>query len=169
MAVSEQTMTPLMQRVKLQADLLVPLLRRLREELGADRANELVYPVLRQEVRNWTSGLAEGDCGNPVENWQQASDALGALFEGDVEVKVVRQDDRALDVDVTACRYAEFFRQLGEPELGTILTCELDDHIADQFAPDVRLSRSETIMHGAAICPFRFKFATKQSNPLPKA
>jgi hypothetical protein len=146
MAVSEQTMTPLMQRVKLQADLLVPLLRRLREELGA-----------------------EGDCGNPVENWQQASDALGALFEGDVEVKVVRQDDRALDVDVTACRYAEFFRQLGEPELGTILTCELDDHIADQFAPDVRLSRSETIMHGAAICPFRFKFATKQSNPLPKA
>ena len=31
---------------------------------------------------------------------------------------------------MTSCRFAEFFRALGEPELGALLICEADDDIA---------------------------------------
>ena len=43
--------TPYMQRVKSQTDVLVPLLKHLRAELGAAKANALVYPVLRNYMK----------------------------------------------------------------------------------------------------------------------
>ena len=39
----------LLDRVKIQSELLVPLLKDLREELGEDVANELVYKSLRKQ------------------------------------------------------------------------------------------------------------------------
>ena len=81
-----------------------------------------------------------------------------ASFKGDVDMDVLRADDQHLEVNVTGCRYADFFRQLGEPELGAILTCEMDDHIAELSAPAVKLSLTDTIMKGGTHCPFRYKF-----------
>ena len=45
-------------------------------------------------------------------------------------VEIRRHDEEALDIDVTRCRFAEFFRALGEPELGALLICETDFDIA---------------------------------------
>ena len=38
-------------------------------------------------------------------------------------VKMRRHDKEALEFDITHCRFAEFFRALGEPELGALLIC----------------------------------------------
>lgn len=150
--------TPLMRRVKMQAEVLVPLLHHLRAELGVERANDLVYPVLRRMTKEWIEELASSDSEDPIENFQKTSELHLAYFEGDVDMDVLRADDQRLDVDVTGCRYADFFRQLDEPELGAILTCEMDDHIAELSAPAVELSRTDTIMKGGARCPFRYRF-----------
>jgi len=160
MATADEALTPLMQRVRAQAEVLVPLLRQLRAKLGPEAANALVYPVLRMQIKSWTAQLAVHDPDDPVGSWQKAVAAFDPLFAGDVDVAVVRQEDKVLDVDVTGCRYADFFRRIGEPELGTILVCELDNHIAARSAPAVALSRSGTIMTGAAICPFHYRFKT---------
>lgn len=150
-----------MQRVKLQAEVLVPVLRHLRAELGESAANALIFPVIRARMKTWIAELASSSTGNPIEDWQTTSDRLEALFQGDVDWTVVEHDEDRLHFDVTACRFADFFRQLGEPELGAILTCELDDHIAALFAPAVRFSRPETIMKGASLCPFRYRFGSR--------
>jgi hypothetical protein len=153
-----ETLTPLMQRVKAQAEVLVPLLHHLRSELGKDTANELVYGALRDSVRKWTSDMASSDSDDPIENWRKTSDTLEAQFDGDVDYEVLRHDAKAFDFNVTGCRYADFFRQLDEPELGAILTCEVDDHIAELSASAVSLSRQNTLMKGGANCPFRYQF-----------
>ena len=154
----DETPTPLMQRVKAQAEVLVPLLHHLRAELGEDRANDLVYPALRDYVRKWTSDMASFDFDDPIENWRKTSETLEAQFEGDVDYEVLRDDAEGMDFNVTGCRYADFFRQLNEPELGAILTCEVDDHIAELSAPAVSLSRPNTMMKGGVNCPFRYQF-----------
>src|SRR5262249_37328325 len=41
-----------------------------------------------------------------------------------------RHDKEALEFDITRCRYAEFFRALGEPELGALLICETNFALA---------------------------------------
>jgi hypothetical protein len=151
--------TPLMQRVKQQTEVLLPLLRHLRAELGTERANDLVYPVLRRMTRQWIAEFASSESDDPIENFQKTSELHLATFEGDVDMDVLKADDQGLDVNVTGCRYADFFRQLGEPELGAILTCEMDHHIADLSAPAVSLSVQDTIMKGGTHCPFRYRFS----------
>ncbi len=47
-----KTLSTLMQRVKAQTEVLMPLLRRLRAELGEEKANALVYPALRDYSKN---------------------------------------------------------------------------------------------------------------------
>ena len=37
-------------------------------------------------------------------------------------------------IDVTGCRYAEFYKELGEPELGFLLVCTADFAVAEDLA-----------------------------------
>ena len=151
-------LTPFMQRVRSQAEVLVPLLRHLRAELGEAKANELVYPALRDAMKRWIAEIASSDSDNPIENFKKTSDIFEAMYDGDVEYETLRDDDDRWDLNMSGCRYADFFRQLDEPELGTILVCEMDDHIADLAAPAVKMSRTQTIMKGGTHCPFRYRF-----------
>ena len=59
--------------------------------------------------------------------------------------------DGAADSQWTSCRFAEFFRALGEPELGALLVCEAGIDIAAAGGDEVTFSRSQTLM--------RYKFA----------
>ena len=61
------------------------------------------------------------------------------------------------EIDVTGCRYAEFYKELGEPELGFLLVCGADFTTAEGFGPDIKLTRTQTIMQGASHCDFRYK------------
>ena len=144
--------------MKTQTDVLVPLLRHLRTELGEEKANSLVYPALRKYMKKWISEFASNESDDPIQNFFKTSDMLEEKFEGDVNYDVLKNDDEVLDLNVIRCRYAQFFRQLGEPELGAILVCEADDHIADLSAPAVIFSRTNTMMKGGTHCPFRYKF-----------
>ena len=153
-----EALTPFMQRVRSQVEVLVPLLRHLRAELGEVKANELVYPALREAMKKWIVEIASSDSDNPVENFKRTSDTFETMYDGDVEYETLRDDDERWDLDMYACRYADLFRQLDEPELGTILVCEMDDHIADLAAPAVKMSRTQTIMKGGTHCPFRYRF-----------
>ena len=92
--------TPLMQRVKLQSEVLVPLLRHLRAELGSEKANALVYPVLRRCTKEWVTQLASSESENPVENFHRTSEMHSANYEGDVDREILKADSEHLDVDV---------------------------------------------------------------------
>ena len=104
-----EALTPFMRRVRSQAEVLVPLLRHLRAELGEAKANELVYPALRDAMKKWIAELASSDSDNPVENFRKTSDVFEAMYDGDVEYETLRDDGERWDFDVSGCRYADFF------------------------------------------------------------
>ena len=62
----------------------------------------------------------------------------------------------AYEINVTRCRYAQFYKELGAPELGFLLVCSADFPMAEGFGPDVKLTRTQTIMQGASYCDFRY-------------
>jgi hypothetical protein len=86
---------------------------------------------------------------------------LGEVSGREVEVELLRQDNEVLDIDVTRCRFAEFFRALGEAELGALLICAADFDIAAAGEGEVSLERAQTIMQGAPSCTFRYKFSPR--------
>ncbi|MBT5432093.1 MAG: L-2-amino-thiazoline-4-carboxylic acid hydrolase [Alphaproteobacteria bacterium] len=156
----EETTTPDMRRVHAQVEVLVPLLKRLREKLGEEEANALIYPVIRESMKDWAATLLATGSGDLLKDFASHSDALEAMYEVDVAYDTLKNDETVYEFNITGCRYAEFFRQLGEPELGTMLVCEMDDHIADLSVPAVEMTRKDTMMKGGSHCPFRYRFDT---------
>ena len=155
----------LLDKTRMQAQVLVPVLRALRAELGKDKADAIVKHALRDWSKQLFAAIADGIEGSPRRKWAAIQKPWGEISGKEVEVEVLRHDREALDIDVTRCRFAEFFRALGEPELGALLIYEVDFDIATVGAGEVSLERAQTIMQGAPSCTFRYKFAPRQFFP----
>jgi L-2-amino-thiazoline-4-carboxylic acid hydrolase len=144
------------QQAKIQAQVLVPLVKALQAEFGEERANALVRKALGDIYRRYGE-----------EFWRAKSEKnLGKIMasvfttyarEDALDYRVIEQSQDAFEIDVTGCRYAEFYRELGEPELGFLLVCGADFPTAEGFGPDIKLTRTQTIMQGASHCDFRYK------------
>jgi predicted ArsR family transcriptional regulator len=143
--------------VKIQARVLLPVLRALRKELGTERANQLIADALRGWSREIYQRVGAQLPGRPAEKFDALLGAVMPKIGTDVDFEPLRQTSEHWDLNVTGCRYADFFRELGEPELGALLLCEQDFHVTEQVAnPDVKLERTQTIMKGAKYCDFRY-------------
>lgn len=151
----------LLDKTRIQAQVLVPVLRALRTELGKDKADAVVKQALRDWSQQLFASIGDGIEGSPRRKWATIQSVWGEVSGREVEVEVLRQDKEALDMDVTHCRFAEFFRALGEPDLGALLICETDFDIAAVGGSEVGLERTQTIMRGAPSCTFRYRFAPR--------
>ena len=151
----------LLDKTRVQAQVLVPVLRALRTELGKDKAEAIVKQALRDWSKQLFAAIGDSIEGSPRRKWAAIQSVFGEVSGREVEVEILRHDEEALELDVTRCRFAEFFRALGEPELGALLICEADFDIASVGDGAVSLERAQTIMRGAPSCTFRYKFAPR--------
>jgi hypothetical protein len=147
---------PLIERARIQAQVLVPLLKALQAELGEERANAIVRKALGELYRQfgeefWRARKSQ-DVGDNMASAFKTFAAGNAL-----DYDVIKRTPDAFEVNVTACRYARFYQELGVPELGFLLVCSADFTMADGYDPDVRLTRTQTIMQGASHCDFRYR------------
>jgi predicted ArsR family transcriptional regulator len=151
----------LLDKTRMQAQVLVPVLRALRAEMGKDKADAIVRQALRDWSKQLFAAVGENIEGSPRRKWATMQSALNDVSAPEVESEIVRQDKETLDIDVTHCRFAEFFRALGEPELGALLICATDFDIVSASGGEVSLERAQTLMQGAPSCTFRYKFAPR--------
>ncbi len=148
----------LFDEVKIQTQVLMPVLSALRARFGKDKADTLIRQPLRDWVRSVYHRIGEQKPGNARQKWEGVWDELRPRIGDVVTREFIRDDDEAREYNVTRCKFAEFFIALGEPELGEILLCDYDYYIAEVGAPAVELTRTQTIMKGAAYCDFRYRF-----------
>ena len=147
---------PFLDRVKIQAEVLVPLARAMRETLGQETAD----PILREMVGGWARGIgatlaAQSTATDPL---RKMADGLPFFAAGDaIDVENVSLGETELRFDVTGCRYAAFFKAFDAADLGYLLVCAMDYPLAEGVSPDLALERSQTIMGGADHCDFCFK------------
>lgn len=148
------------EQAKIQAQVLVPLVKALQAELGEARANALVRKALGDLYRGFgeefwkakSQGESEADLGKAV------SSAFKTYSRDDaLAYDVIEESHDAFAFDVKRCAYAEFYKALGEPELGFLLICTADFATAEGFGPDIKLARTQTIMQGASHCDFRYR------------
>jgi hypothetical protein len=146
---------PVIEQVKIQAQVLVPLVKALQAELGEDRANAITRKALgglyRRLGERWWRAQRERSFGEKMASAFTMFAAADAL-----DYHVVEESDDTFEVAVTGCRYAQFYKELGVPELGFLLVCGADFPMAEGFGPDVELTRTRTIMQGADHCDFRY-------------
>ena len=149
--------SPLLERVKIQAQVLVPVLRAFREAMGAERANQIAWQAMAEWRKQVTRELHAGFEGTPLERWRAGVEAGMPQIGDAVDIEMLAATPEKVELDVTGCRFAEFFRALGEPELGFALLCSMDDTAAEEIGGDqVRFTRTSTIMQGGTRCDFRY-------------
>jgi L-2-amino-thiazoline-4-carboxylic acid hydrolase len=146
---------PLIEQIKIQAQVLVPLIKTLRAELGEERANTIVRKALADLYRKFGEKWwrAKGGC----DLGETMASAFNRFAAGDaLDYEVIRKTPDGFDINITGCRYANFYKEIGAPELGFLLVCSADFSMAEGFGPDVQLTRTQTIMQGASHCDFRY-------------
>ena len=146
---------PLIEQIKIQAQVVVPVIKALEAELGAERAHAIVRQALGAHFRalgeRWWRAQGAGNFGDKLAASFQQFAAADAL-----DYEVLQQTENAFDVNVTGCRYARFYQALGVPELGFLLVCSADITMAAGSGAGMQLTRTQTIMQGAAHCDFRY-------------
>ena len=150
---------PVIQQMQAVADALIPVVRAFRAEIGQERADA----IAAQGLAEWRRALARRAggqvVGEPRERWEKMAGDVLEKTAGSIVVEDLQQTPDALRFTVTGCRFADLFRQLGEPELGYALLCAYDHTLVEEIAPgDVELTRTDTIMRGAPRCDFRYRF-----------
>jgi predicted ArsR family transcriptional regulator len=148
-------------KTRIQAQVLVPVMRALRAELGKDRADAIVKQALRDWSKQMFDAIGAGIEATPRRKWSAMQGHMNDVSGPSVEFEPQRKDKEVLEFDVTRCQFAEFFRALDEPELGALLACQTDFDIAAASGDEVTLERNQTIMQGAASCTFRYRFAPR--------
>ena len=153
---------PLIDQVRIQAQVLVPLVKTLRAELGEERAHTIVRQALSDLYRKfgekWWRAQGGRDLGATM------ALAFDRFAAGDaLDYQVLRKAPDRFDLNVTGCRYAEFYKAIGAPEIGFLLVCSADFTMAEGFGPDVQLRRTQTIMQGASHCDFRYALKEREN------
>jgi hypothetical protein len=144
---------PYLERVKIQAEILIPLFRLLRREFGDDKACELVRAAVAEYAGalGRATGTGEESSLTKIRRLMPAFTAGGAL-----DIDPVRDTATDLEFKVRGCRYAEYFQSIGEPLLGAMLTCEIDPPLTAAIGADLNLARTQTILTGGSHCDFHW-------------
>lgn len=161
----------LLERRRIEAEFAKGIFEILAEETSKERAAEILSKaIIRLAIRAGETFAAQlkrepeaaksgtDPAGSPADLDLLAYADILALWQQDgalaIDLKV--KEKNRLEFDVTRCRYAEMYRQLGIPELGRLLSCNRDGAFCQGFNPAIRLTREKTIMDGADHCDFRF-------------
>lgn len=76
--------------------------------------------------------------------------------DGALEIEVLQADDETFNFDVTRCKYAENYKQMGLGAIGHLMSCNRDGTFCQGYDPRITLERLDTIMNGASRCTFRY-------------
>jgi L-2-amino-thiazoline-4-carboxylic acid hydrolase len=153
----ERVKLPLLQQREIEARIVGPLVRAFGEEVGRERAVEIVAGVIRELARESGAELARVLGEHSLEAFARSLDRWRE--NGALEIDILEQSPERLSFNVTRCHYAEMYRALGLADLGASLSCQRDFALAQGFNPDIELTRTQTIMGGAPFCDFRFRRA----------
>jgi hypothetical protein len=77
---------------------------------------------------------------------------------GALERDIVEQCGTRYRFNVTRCKYAEMYRDMGLGEIGHLLSCQRDGTFCEGYDPRIKLKRTQTIMQGASHCDFDYTF-----------
>ena len=139
----------ILEAVKIQARAVIPIVKALEREVGRERAFAIVGSAIADDYAQRQSKRI------PVKNLHPRSGRSANVFP--VESHVVEDSETTFGVDMTKCQFAEYFRSIGEPEIGALLTCGVDFANEALQRPDWTFTRTQTLMQGAPHCDFRWR------------
>ena len=140
---------PILEAIKVQSRVVIPIVKALEQEIGKERAHAIVGRAIAN------SYVAYRQRRGFEPNTHPRSEDDGPAFP--VEREVVEDTEQSYGHNITGCAFADYFRGIGEPEIGALMTCGVDFAGEALMRPDWDFNRTQTRMQGAPYCDFRWR------------
>jgi len=142
-------------RREIEARILGPVIFAFIKEVGKERALQILEPIIQSLARESGRQLAKWMGGNSLEAFARGMDLW--TREDALRMDIIEQNPRRFAFNVTRCRYADMYKELGMLEFGKVLSCNRDAALIEGMNPEIRFTRTQTIMEGAPFCDFRYE------------
>ena len=155
---------PTLTKRRLQAAIIKPIYEEMAAVLGEEKAQSILGNAIRK------AAIAEaGEFAGEAPGGKTSLRSLIDLFElwtagGALEIEVLEESEACFSFDVTRCRYAETYRDMGMGQIGHLLSCNRDASFCEGYDPNIKLDRQQTIMNGADRCTFRYRYEIPSSS-----
>ncbi len=152
-----KTELPILEQRRIEANIIKPIFEEMVQRLGKAEAADILRSAI---VRN---AIAQGAAYAATEDGETSLESFHSLLpqwkaNGALEVEMLREDAKEVHYNVTRCKYAEMYKEMGLAEIGHILSCGRDGTFCAGYNPNISLDRTQTIMQGAPHCDFRYKW-----------
>ncbi len=141
-------------RREIEARILKPFLAEVAQEMGVDKAHQLLRQVVIQEAQAIGKAMRERSAHDDLEAFAEQWEPW--FRGGALEIEELEHSARRWRFNVTRCRYAELYKELGMADLGAALSCNRDAALVEGFSDGIGFERSQTIMQGASHCDFHY-------------
>ncbi len=151
---------PTLTKRKLQAQVIGPIYAEMVAQVGEEKASAILDIAIRK------AAIAEGkEFAKKAPGGVTSMADFIKLYElwtadGALEVNVLEANDTTFNFDVTRCKYAETYKEMGLGKIGHLLSCNRDGTFCEGYDPKIKLDRAQTIMQGASCCTFRYRYET---------
>ena len=145
--------TSILDATKIQARIVIPIVKALENELGTKRAHHIVGKAIAQTYVDYRDKLGFEENRHPHDEGQEGSE--GPAFP--VERQIVEDTDKNFSQNIIKCAFADYFISIGEPEIGALMTCGVDFAAELHMRPSWDFKRTQTRMKGAPFCDFRWE------------
>jgi hypothetical protein len=145
---------PLIIRREIEALIAAPLIKAFMDKFGREPALQATEEVVKSLARQAGAFLKMISGGNEMEHLQKALPMFSQ--GGALEFDLLEATASKVAINVTRCKYAEIYQEHGLQEFGFLLSCGRDFALMEGFNPNIKFTRTQTIMEGAPFCDFRF-------------
>ncbi|HSR12384.1 MAG TPA: L-2-amino-thiazoline-4-carboxylic acid hydrolase [Thermodesulfobacteriota bacterium] len=142
-------------RREIEARILMPVLNAFIKQYGKEQTVKIVEPVIQELAREGGVQLAKALGGNTIGHFAKGLSMW--TREDALRLEVKEETDTKYAFNVTRCRYAEMYKELGVQDFGALLSCGRDAALIVGFNPKIKFTRTQTIMSGAPYCDFRYE------------
>jgi hypothetical protein len=146
----------MLERRSIEAQILKHVYDTLKASQGAELASRTIAEAVRRSAMEQARQMAAAAGSTSLKTFidrQELWTRGGAL-----ETEVLEKTDTRYRYNVTRCKYAEMYRDMGLGEIGHLLSCQRDATFCEGYDPRLKLRRSQTIMQGASHCDFDYSF-----------
>lgn len=151
---------PMLERRRIEAAILKHVYDTLKQSHGVEVARRTLADAVRKSSVAQAAELAAKV--DSKTSMQTFIDRQAQWRAGDaLTVEVKEQTDTSYVYNVTRCRYAEMYREMGLGEIGHLLSCQRDATFCEGYDKRLKLTRTQTIMQGASHCDFNYTYEDK--------
>jgi hypothetical protein len=133
----------------------IPLMEKISNSMGADKFIEMLKEasseVGAEKMKRMTQSLPKRDLAAMAVYMK-----LNPLFQKALTYEIVEESESALEVKITECLWAKTFREADASDIGYAAICYPDFAMASAYNPNIKLSRTKTLMQGHECCNHKY-------------